>query len=72
MRRYLFEVDNEEPVVGDKLICLKNDWDNMNGIGDINVNGTIGYVKNISYNRHHQWLHPTYSAKHPSHHQLYK
>lgn len=58
MRRYLFEVDNEEPVVGDKLICLKNDWDNMNGIGDINVNGTIGYVKNISYNRHHQWLHP--------------
>lgn len=36
-----------EPVSGDKIICLKNNWDKITGIGDALVNGTIGTLLSI-------------------------
>ena len=38
--------DNEEPVDGDKIICLRNYWEYFSE--DVNplINGTIGYLKN--------------------------
>jgi exodeoxyribonuclease-5 len=38
-----------EPIVGDKLICLKNDWDRYSASGDAMVNGLTGHLKYIRY-----------------------
>lgn len=35
------------PEDGDKVICLRNYWDNWADNGDYLVNGTIGYLKNV-------------------------
>ena len=35
------------PLIGDKVICLKNNWDKINGPGDALVNGTIGKITGI-------------------------
>ena len=48
MRSYLHNVfDDTNPVNGDKVICLRNYWDEPNEVGDVMVNGTIGYISNI-------------------------
>lgn len=36
------------PIVGDKIICLKNNWDKITEVGDALVNGTIGTLTNLS------------------------
>lgn len=38
----------EEPQNGDKVICLKNEWDTVTEAGDVLVNGSIGAFSNIS------------------------
>ena len=59
IRDYLYKVgDDTTPINGDKVICLRNDWENMNGAGDMMVNGTLGFIHNIRYNNSHPWLHP--------------
>ena len=59
IRNYLYGIgDDTTPINGDKVICLKNDWDNVNEAGNIMVNGTLGYLHNIRYNNNHPWLHP--------------
>jgi exodeoxyribonuclease-5 len=58
MRYMLFDVDNDIPVEGDKIICLRNDWDTVTEAGDVLVNGTIGTINNIRYNQHHPFLKP--------------
>lgn len=56
MRGYLHNVfDDTNPVNGDKVICLRNYWDEPNEINDVMVNGTIGYISNIQEIPH---LHP--------------
>lgn len=35
-----------DPQEGEKVICLKNEWDNYSDNGNPLVNGTIGYLKN--------------------------
>ena len=39
-----------DPQEGDKVICLRNEWDKADNNGDPLVNGTIGYLKN-NYSR---------------------
>ncbi len=43
--------DNDDistfPLVGDKVICLKNNWDRITEIGDALVNGTIGTIEGM-------------------------
>lgn len=36
----------ELPEEGDKVICLRNYWDDLDSKGDALTNGTIGYLKN--------------------------
>ncbi|MBE6148273.1 MAG: hypothetical protein E7167_01990 [Firmicutes bacterium] len=48
MRSYLHNVwDSTYPVEGDKVICLRNYWEEPNISGDVLVNGTIGYITNL-------------------------
>lgn len=35
------------PINNDKIVCLKNNYDYDNGIGDVLVNGHVGFIKNI-------------------------
>ncbi len=37
----------EQPEDGDKLICLRNYWDDWADNGDFLVNGTIGFIDNV-------------------------
>ena len=37
----------KNPEEGDKVICLRNYWDDWADNGDYLVNGTIGYLKNV-------------------------
>ena len=39
----------DEPIVGDKLICLRNDWEVINETSDALVNGLTGTLVNIRY-----------------------
>ena len=47
MRGYIHGVEDTKPINGDKVICLQNDWENVNCFGDVMVNGSIGIIKNI-------------------------
>ena len=62
MRKMLFEVDNDIPVEGDKVICLHNSWETVTEAGDVLTNGTIGTLSNIKYNHYHPFLHPQMTA----------
>ena len=62
MRHMLFGVDNEVPVEGDKIICLRNAWETVTEAGDVLVNGTIGTINNIRYNKNHSFLKPQMTA----------
>lgn len=50
--RALFNREGE-PQDGDKVICIRNYWDDINEKGDALVNGTLGYIHNpyTSYNK---------------------
>lgn len=39
---------DSSPIVGDKIICLKNNWRQVTEAGDALVNGTIGTLERIS------------------------
>lgn len=58
MRKMLFDVDDDAPVEGDKIICLRNDWETVTEAGDVLVNGTIGTLNNIKLNKNHPFLKP--------------
>ncbi len=58
MREALLGVKTPDPVEGDKVICLKNDWDSMNEYGDVLVNGTIGTISYIRYDDNNPFLKP--------------
>ena len=55
MREYTFGNTSPEPLVGDKLICLRNEWECCNDPGDSLVNGSIGYINNIKH-FHSYWV----------------
>ena len=48
----------DKPENGDKVICLRNYWDNFATNDDPLVNGTIGYIDNVyeSFNRIPPWV----------------
>lgn len=45
IRKYKMGIDDPIPVVGDKLICLHNEWDVATKNEDVLVNGLMGYVE---------------------------
>ena len=62
VRKMVYGVDTEEPVEGDKIICLRNSWETVTEAGDVLVNGTIGTLHNIRYYQHHPFLKPKMTA----------
>ena len=62
VRKMIFGVDTEEPVDGDKIICLRNSWETVTEAGDVLVNGTIGTMHDIHYFQHHPFLKPKMTA----------
>lgn len=62
VRKMIHNVDTEEPVEGDKIICLRNAWETVTEAGDVLVNGTIGTLHNIRYFHHHPFLKPKMTA----------
>lgn len=45
----------DAPLIGDKIICRKNNWDKINRVGDAIVNGSIGTLDAI-YTTDNPWL----------------
>jgi exodeoxyribonuclease-5 len=48
MRKYYFNIKFDLPVVGDKVISLKNCWKTLDSLGNPLINGTICKIKNIN------------------------
>lgn len=49
MRNFLKGIKGISPVVGDKVICRKNNWDIHNRDGLYLVNGLTGFIRDIDY-----------------------
>ena len=62
VRKMIHNIDTEEPVEGDKIICLRNSWETVTEAGGVLVNGTIGTLHNIRYYQHHPFLKPKMTA----------
>lgn len=58
MRKMIFNSDDTAPQIGDRIICLRNDWENPSAAGDVMVNGTTGVISNIKLINNHPFLHP--------------
>ena len=56
VRKYKFGVNTNDPIEGDKIICLRNDWENPSEAGDVMVNGLLGTIHNINYVPSNDWL----------------
>lgn len=48
MRKYYFDTDELLPIVGDKIISLRNCWKTFDSQNNPLINGTIGYVDKIN------------------------
>lgn len=51
IRRCLLGIETDEPIVGDKIICRKNNWSKTNYEGIPLVNGMIGRIRDINYEK---------------------
>ena len=56
-RNMRYGEDIPAPIVGDKVICLKNNWDKITATGDALVNGAIGTIEEIA-TYPNPWLNP--------------
>ena len=59
MREKIMGIDDPLPVVGDKVICLKNNWEICNEKGDALVNGLSGTIQNIKYTKDNPFMEST-------------
>ena len=60
-RKEVMGIEGFTPVVGDKLICLRNCWDEPNLIGDCLVNGMIGTLTDFELNKYeNRFYSPSY------------
>lgn len=46
-RRDILGYEDDDPVIGDKIICLKNNGDIVSGLGDALINGMIGTIDSV-------------------------
>lgn len=59
MRQEIMGFDTDEPVVGDRIICLRNNWDIINADGDSLVNGLSAKIDNVKYTFENPWMKKT-------------
>ena len=59
MRQEIMGFDTDEPVAGDRIICLRNNWDIINADGDSLVNGLSAKIDNVKYTFENPWMKKT-------------
>lgn len=59
MRQAIMKTDNNEPLVGDRIICLHNEWECINLTGDALVNGLSGNITDLKYNNMNPFMDKT-------------
>lgn len=59
LHTYLQQTTNLEPMKGDKIICLHNEWDCANLSGDALVNGLSGVIQTIDFNYRNPFMDKT-------------
>lgn len=59
MRENFIQADTDAPVIGDRVICLKNNWELVNESGDALVNGLSGTVSQIYYTQDNPFMEKT-------------
>lgn len=59
MRKIIMNTDDADPLVGDRIICLHNDWECVNATGDALVNGLGGKITNLFYTRNNPFMKKT-------------
>lgn len=59
MRQVLMDTDDPHPLVGDRIICLKNNWECINETGDALVNGLSGKINSIKYTKDNPFMEVT-------------
>ena len=50
---------NDTPLIGDKLICLRNNWEIFSTMGDPLVNGLTGLLTHIAYTKSNPYMKKT-------------
>ena len=53
------DIGDTEPVIGDKLICLHNEWQSINDTGDALVNGATGTLTKLKYTNENPFMQKT-------------
>lgn len=59
LHTYLQQTTSLEPMKGDKIICLHNEWDCANLSGDALVNGLSGTIQTIDFNYRNPFMDKT-------------
>lgn len=59
MRHEIKGIEGVEPVIGDRIICLKNNWNLINSAGDALVNGLGGRIDAIEYTMDNPYMKKT-------------
>ena len=59
MREVLMNTDDPHPLVGDRIICLKNNWECINETGDALVNGLSGTITKLTYTKDNPFMEVT-------------
>lgn len=52
-------VEDNEPLVGDRIICLHNEWQCVNLTGDALVNGLSGTITQLKYTKDNPFMEKT-------------
>lgn len=56
MRKLVLNTEDPEPIIGDRIICLHNEWGRMNSTGDALVNGLSGNIVDLKYTQENPYM----------------
>lgn len=56
MRKLVLNTEDPEPIIGDRIICLHNEWGRMNLTGDALVNGLSGNIVDLKYTQENPYM----------------
>jgi exodeoxyribonuclease-5 len=59
MRKIKMQTDQTEPLIGDRVICLHNEWECINLTGDALVNGLSGTITGLEYTNDNPFMEKT-------------
>lgn len=59
VRKIKMQTDQTEPLIGDRIICLHNEWECINLTGDALVNGLSGTITGLEYTNDNPFMEKT-------------